>query len=158
MEKISHIYNSVIYRPDLKIRFLCSDEYIDAELEDLNRDHANLGYKIDNIHQWSLGAGHNANCPDCLIKFARYKIKSDYILLEKILNIAEKKDNSFRNYLTKREIQIFKLIVEGKTMNEISEELFISPKTVENHKYNIMQKLNAKNTVELVKIYMRENI
>ncbi len=53
--------------------------------------------------------------------------------------------------LTKREEEILKLIVDEKTTKEIAEELFISEKTVENHRTNLMLKLDAKNVAGLVK-------
>lgn len=53
--------------------------------------------------------------------------------------------------LTKREEEILKLIIEEKTTREIAEALFISEKTVENHRANLMLKLDAKNLVGLVK-------
>ena len=53
--------------------------------------------------------------------------------------------------LTNREQEIMKLIVEGVRIKEISEKLFISTKTVENHKINIFKKLKITNIVELVK-------
>lgn len=55
------------------------------------------------------------------------------------------------NELTKTELTILKLIAEGKTSNEIGTELFISPKTVENHRTNINSKLNLKGTHSLIK-------
>ena len=54
--------------------------------------------------------------------------------------------------LTKREKQILKLIVSGKTNNLIAEALFISPLTVETHRRNLMKKMEASNTASLVKI------
>ncbi len=54
--------------------------------------------------------------------------------------------------LTKREKQILKLIAEGKTTNQIGEELFISPLTVETHRRNMMKKLKAPNVASLIKI------
>ena len=54
--------------------------------------------------------------------------------------------------ITKRELQILKLIVEEYTTREISEQLFISFRTVENHRYSLLQKLDVKSTVGLVKI------
>ena len=54
--------------------------------------------------------------------------------------------------LTKREKQVLKLIVSGKTSNKIAEELHISPLTVETHRRNLMKKVNAGNTASLVKI------
>ena len=54
--------------------------------------------------------------------------------------------------LTKREKQVLKLIVSGKTSSEIAEELFISHLTVETHRRNLMKKMNATNTASLVRI------
>ena len=53
--------------------------------------------------------------------------------------------------LTVREREVLKLIVEGKSSKEIGDLLFISPRTVERHRANIMEKLNIKKTVDLVK-------
>ncbi len=58
--------------------------------------------------------------------------------------------------LTKREKQILKLIVSGKTTNQIADELFISPLTVETHRRNLMKKMKASNTASLVKIAIEE--
>lgn len=54
--------------------------------------------------------------------------------------------------LTKREKQILKLVVTGKTTNQIAGELCISPLTVETHRRNLMKKMDASNTASLVKI------
>lgn len=53
--------------------------------------------------------------------------------------------------LTKREEEILALIVGEKTTKEIAEALFISEKTVENHRSNLMLKLDVKNMAGLVK-------
>ena len=58
--------------------------------------------------------------------------------------------------LTSREREVIKLIAEGKTNKEIANLLFISTRTVENHRANIMKKLNLKNTSELVKYAIRK--
>lgn len=54
--------------------------------------------------------------------------------------------------LTKRETQVLKLIVSGKINNQIAEDLFISPLTVETHRRNLMKKMGASNTASLVKM------
>ncbi|KKB35126.1 helix-turn-helix domain-containing protein [Bacillus thermotolerans] len=46
--------------------------------------------------------------------------------------------------LTKREKEVFELLVQDKTTREIAEELFISEKTVRNHISNSIQKLGVK--------------
>lgn len=53
--------------------------------------------------------------------------------------------------LSKRETEVLVLIASGKTIKEIGEHLFISPKTVETHKSHIMDKLGLINTAQLVK-------
>jgi DNA-binding NarL/FixJ family response regulator len=53
--------------------------------------------------------------------------------------------------LTLREKEILELIAKGKTTNEIAEQLFLSPKTVEVHRKNLFLKFDVKNAVSLVK-------
>ncbi len=53
--------------------------------------------------------------------------------------------------LTSREQEILRLLAEGKSARKISEQLCISPKTVENHRTNIMAKLDLHSTMELVR-------
>ena len=53
--------------------------------------------------------------------------------------------------LTIREREIVKLIAEGKSSKEIGELLFISSRTVQHHRANIMRKLNLKKTADLIK-------
>ncbi len=66
---------------------------------------------------------------------------SDNSLLE------EKKDNPFD--LTKRENQILLLAISGKTNKDIAEELKISRRTTEVHRFNLMKKMGVKNVLEL---------
>lgn len=54
------------------------------------------------------------------------------------------------NVLSRRELDIVKLIKEGLSSREIALQLDISLKTVEVHRYNILKKLNLKNTAALV--------
>jgi DNA-binding NarL/FixJ family response regulator len=58
--------------------------------------------------------------------------------------------------LTTRERQVLKLIAEGKSSKEIGDLLFISVRTVEHHRANIMEKLNLKKTADLVKYAIRK--
>ena len=52
--------------------------------------------------------------------------------------------------LTKRELEVLQLICQGITTQEIAEKLFLSHKTVEGHRSNLMLKTNTKNAVDLV--------
>lgn len=60
--------------------------------------------------------------------------------------------------LTKRENEVLELVAGGKSNQEVADSLFISTKTVETHKTNILEKLGLKNTAELVKYAIKNNI
>ena len=60
--------------------------------------------------------------------------------------------------LTKREKEVFKLLVTNKNTKEISEILGISEKTVRNHISNAMQKLGVKGRAQAVVELLRMNI
>ena len=55
------------------------------------------------------------------------------------------------NDLTPAERRVLKLIADNKTSKEIAAELFISYRTVDNHRANICQKLNLKGSHSLLK-------
>lgn len=69
---------------------------------------------------------------------------------------GDKKSDEADNILTEREKEILKLVTEELSNQEISEKLFISPRTVESHKRNMISKLDVKNSIGLVK-YALEN-
>ena len=60
--------------------------------------------------------------------------------------------------LSNREREVLKLFVDGLGNQEIADQLFISVRTVESHKTNIMQKLQLKTAVDLVKFAIRNNM
>lgn len=62
----------------------------------------------------------------------------------------EKLEDKFK--LTKREKQILALVLEGKSNKEIAEDLEVSKRTAEVHRFNLMKKLDVKNLIELTKI------
>jgi len=68
----------------------------------------------------------------------------------------ESEGNYHKMVLTKREREVFELLVKNKTTKEIANELAISEKTVRNHISNVMQKLGVKGrasaVVELLKL------
>jgi len=60
--------------------------------------------------------------------------------------------------LSEREVQVLKMISEGIPNKEIGETLFISPKTVEAHRNNILKKLHLRSTADLVKFSIAKKI
>lgn len=78
----------------------------------------------------------------------------DYYTHEK----AKKTETRLPNDLTKREFEVLKLVASGKTNKELADALFISIKTVETHKGHILEKLGLKNTSELIRYAIKNNI
>lgn len=64
--------------------------------------------------------------------------------------------NQNKSVLTRRELDVIKLVAQGMQNNEIAEELHISLFTVKSHRKNILSKLNLRNTADLVR-YCFEN-
>jgi DNA-binding NarL/FixJ family response regulator len=60
--------------------------------------------------------------------------------------------------LTPRELEVLKLIAEAQTSKQISEALFISVKTVERHRQNILEKLGMRDRVELTRYAIRRGL
>src|SRR5690606_2989820 len=60
--------------------------------------------------------------------------------------------------LTPRETEILKLISEGYSNTEIGNMLYISPRTVDTHRTNIMKKLNVKNIAGLIKYALKAGL
>jgi len=66
-------------------------------------------------------------------------------------NVVKKKQRDEVVKLTNREVEIIRLIHEGLTSQQMADKLFISPRTVETHRANLMKKLSVKNAIELVR-------
>ena len=88
------------------------------------------------------------------------KYISPTTLFEYIKQKKENKDtiSELRNRLTDRELELLQLIVDGETNKEIADKLFISQRTVEKHKSNIISKLEMKSVVDLVKFAIKNKI
>ena len=83
------------------------------------------------------------------------------IMLKSYVRIAkddEKPQDKKDAALTTREIEILKLFAGGLSNQEIADKLFISIRTVESHKNHIMQKLDLKTPVDMVKYALRNKI
>ncbi|GEN69535.1 MULTISPECIES: response regulator transcription factor [Chryseobacterium] len=75
-----------------------------------------------------------------------------------ISNEQEKRNLHMKDPLTRREMEILKLICDGYSSKDISEKLFISINTVETHRKRILLKLNVKNSVGIVKYALENHI
>lgn len=71
-------------------------------------------------------------------------------IIQENMSNKKKVKSSFEPSLTKREQEVLQLICEQQTASEIAEKLFISRRTVEGHRNNLLQKLNCRNIAGLV--------
>jgi DNA-binding NarL/FixJ family response regulator len=78
----------------------------------------------------------------------------------KIIQHAHNENTNQINFndLTDREQEVLKLFAEGLTYKEIGDKLFISPRTVETHKNNILNKLEMKSVVEMIKYAIKHEL
>jgi DNA-binding NarL/FixJ family response regulator len=80
------------------------------------------------------------------------------IVIEESLNHSLKTGSSASSSLTMREREVLQLIVEGNTVKQIAERLYLSIKTIHTHRNQIMEKLNMYSTAELTKFAIREGL
>lgn len=86
------------------------------------------------------------------------KLVSENFLKSYIKKVKAEQSLVENKTLTLREIEILKLAAIGLTNKEIADKLFISTKTVDCHKNNIVQKLKLKNTAEMVLYAVKNRI
>lgn len=111
------------------------------------------GYLLKNTDQKTL-----LKAIDAVYKGEEY---IDEGLKEELLNNflkLKKQKTSTSPILTRREKEVLKLIVNEHTSREIAEQLFLSLRTVEKYRLQLLQKLKVKNTAGLVKIALELNL
>jgi DNA-binding NarL/FixJ family response regulator len=79
-------------------------------------------------------------------------------LIRDYLERAESGEAMPKDPLTPREVEVVKLIAEGHTSEEIAGQLFISKKTVDRHRANVLEKLGMRNRVELTRYAIRRGL
>lgn len=72
--------------------------------------------------------------------------------------VTQQTNRTQTDHISAREEEIIALICEELTMKEIGERLFVSEQTIMSHRKNIMKKVNAKNTVGIVRYAMQSGI
>lgn len=73
-------------------------------------------------------------------------------------NVASAEKEDKMKLLSPRELEVLTLFAQSYSNRQIAEKLFISVRTVETHKNNIMKKIELKTTVDLVKFAIKNNI
>lgn len=128
--------------------------------------HSKIDYIVGAFRAGATGYVIKESASDRLLQGIRSILNGDYFMdtsvsrqvVKKLVGLqaSEKKltDTSY-DTLTSREQEITVLVAEGLSTDEIGERLFISPKTVENHRSSIMRKLNLHSTIDLVRYAAR---
>ena len=134
--------------PELKIIIITMYSKLEYILESL--DFGAKGYILKETSSEEL--------IDCINKVLDGEIYIDSYISNKVIKSLLNKEgmqfaetNNLYGTLTLREQEILRLLVESVSVKQIAEDLFISSKTVENHKSSIMLKLKCRNMVELVR-------
>jgi DNA-binding NarL/FixJ family response regulator len=97
--------------------------------------------------------------PDILLQAVRKVAEGgkfiDPALVEALVFDNQNPEQALDQTLTDRELQVLRLVVAGKSLNAIAEEVHLSPKTISSHKTRIMQKLGVSNNADLVRYVLR---
>ncbi len=124
-------------------------------------------YEDLNHFEQAIGVGANGYLskdimPDVLIGALKSVMAGEQVFNSDFLKALSEKGKTLAYStqsdtlsLTKREQEILMLVADGQTSQGIAEMLFISPRTVETHRANIMQKLNVHNTAGMIKFVMK---
>ncbi len=79
-------------------------------------------------------------------------------VVEGYLHRSAEHDDSAYSVLTPREREVLQLITEGKSTKVIAKELYVSPKTIDWHRSQLMKKLGVQSVAELVKYAISEGL
>ncbi|MRI00785.1 response regulator [Kriegella sp. EG-1] len=139
-----------ILYPELKIIALSSHEDTNF-VKRILKNGAN-GYVLKNTSKEEL-----IEAFETVLSGGQYLQKT---IQQKLLNqsLGTQKRNILKPKLTRREKEVLAAICEEMTTQEIAEQLFVSPKTVETHRMNLISKLGARNSVGLVKIAIEQEL
>jgi DNA-binding NarL/FixJ family response regulator len=124
--------------------------------------HAKVDYIAEAFQAGAAGYVIKESAAEGLLKGIETVLKGEYFLdsavspqvvktLMKLPRKEAKITDAQYGSLTAREQEVLRLLAEGLPSRKIAEKLFISPKTVENHRANIMNKLDLHSTIELVR-------
>jgi two-component system response regulator NreC len=130
-------------------------------------------YKIENLIFRMIKAGAKGHLTsetnrDEIVE-AIYTLRNGYDFYAKTITnmilsnyLSNNEENEARKEreksLSTREMEVLKLFAQSFTNKEIADRLFISVRTVESHKNNIMRKINLKTSVDMVKFAIRNNL
>lgn len=124
--------------------------------------HSKIDYITEAFQAGATGYVVKESASEKLVQGLESVAKGDYFLdssvshavVENIMKSPTKEakiTNAVYGTLTPREQEVMRILAEGLSSKEVSAKLFISPKTAENHRANIMRKLGLRSTMELIR-------
>jgi DNA-binding NarL/FixJ family response regulator len=123
--------------------------------------HDNEQYLFQALKVGAAGYVHKSVADRDLIAACRAALRGEPFLYPGALStlirefLARGAEGEERELLSPREEEVLKLIAEGRSGRDIAELLFISPKTVERHRANVLAKLGLKDRLELARYAIR---
>lgn len=174
LSKLNSCLKNIHKSVQLKLSFLTKDKkavFIElfAKYLEIDSKNALIGSLIE-INKQSLNKQETSgNKPtaefekivDYLISTGKEQIADEIINVKELISFETKSDiQKIKDNikLTKRENEILSLICKGLTNIEIADKLFISNRTVDNHRANLLSKTNTKNTASLVAFAYKNQI
>ena len=168
-------------KPDLALVDMClpdqSGIHLTRELNRISPEthvmmvtmHSKMKYIVKAFRAGASGYVVKESATERLLQGIEAVLKGEYFMdshvshkvIEKIVKIPEedgKISDAAYETLSPREQEIMVFLSEGLTAKQIADNLFISPKTVENHRTNILKKLDLNSTLELVRYAARIGI
>jgi len=128
--------------------------------------HSKIDYIAEAFQAGATGYVVKESASAGILKGLEAISKGDYFLdssvshqvVKKLMELPEREakiTDAAYGSLTPREQEVMRLLAEGLSRKEIAEKLFISPKTVENHRTSIMNKLGLHSAMELIRYAAR---
>jgi DNA-binding NarL/FixJ family response regulator len=141
---ISTTQSILEYDPDARILILTM--YADEDYINRGLQAGALGYVLKNTNRDTL-----QKAIETIAQGDSFFSSDVSTMMAKNYARLKRNNNEGQPDLTKRETEILKLIADGFTSQQIADHLHISPRTVDTHRSNLMQKLKVKNTAALVR-------
>jgi len=124
--------------------------------------HSKIDYIVKAFQSGAMGYLIKESAADLLLEGIEYVLKGHYFMdtsvshqvVKKIIGLPEKEmavSGTGYDLLTAREQEVMGLLAEGLSTTQVADKLFISPKTVDNHRHSIMKKLDLHSTIDLAR-------
>ncbi len=128
--------------------------------------YSNEAYVLEALKHGAVAYVLKDSCADDLVQAVRTATTGRYYLSSPLSEraidayVRRAKDSALDPYdtLTSREREVLQLVAEGQTSAQVAVRLFISPRTVETHRANLMRKLGLGTQVDLVRYALRRGI